>query len=583
MTSELSDTPRAASGRRAGIRSVATLNVTMVLVATASALGFAASALALGRTIGGGVVLFGLSTALLVPIHALLQSHEARGPVGIATASFAVVVLVAGLSATATHDTSWDGRDYQQYAIHRIATGFNPVRDTQMPLGDYRSLELNHYPKAAWYLGAAARNLTGHIEAAKALNILLAWGAACLAFLALEARPWGSLADSVLLAALVGMNPVVTSQLLTNYVDGLGASMLTMLFAVSALLLVDAGRRRFVELGLILIIGLNVKFTITATMAFLLPFLMLGVALHHRWQTTKKLIWTAVAGCLVGLVVVGYSPYVRNTLEYGNPLYPTLGSDAMVSAAEILGPQIEPGFMDRPRPARLALGLFGASMNDPDGYAALKVPFLASRSEFLQFRQPDVRIGGFGPWFGATLLLALVGFVLWGHRRDRGIVAGAALLLLASALLHDGGWWARYAPHLWLIPACGLAVPWSRRRETGGGRSSVGPAVRMVVLSLALANAVGVAASAWSGTIRDTLETHAALEDVQRLVDAGQTVLVFPSFFVGTEYLLEERGIPYALVASEADLPCPRKLTGGTAYSSSSCSAESSGAGSAQR
>jgi hypothetical protein len=575
VTAAPPDAPEETQTFRTAVRGIAAVNATMVLVGVASSLVLAVVVLTLGLSVGKSVVLVGLAATTAVP--ALYLSRRLHSPrvVGLGVIVFVGVVLVSGTLGTVTYDSSWDGRGYHQYAIHLIDTGFNPVRETQEPASNY-NLALNHYPKAAWYVGASLTDLTKRLESAKALNFLLAFGAACLAFLALEARPWASLPDSLVLAGLITLNPVIVTQLFTHYVDGLGASVLTMLLSLSVLLWQEPRGPRLVDLFLVLVIGLNIKFTTTATVVFFLPFLLLSV--WHRRASRgglRRVAVTVVVGCLVGLVLVGYSPYVRNTLEQGNPLYPTFASAAHISADSILAPQIGGRFLERSRVSRLAVSLFSESQNDPGApVRAFKPLYQASRAEFFRFTSPDVRIGGFGPWFGALLLLSLTGMAVFAGPW-RFPVLGAAALLLVSCLFHDGGWWARYSPQPWLIPVLALAVPWSRDGRVGGA-GALRRIVRGAVLTLALVNATGIVFQVVKEEVEVTLRMRSDLHALQELAGSGAEILFYPDW-VAASYLLAEHGIPHVLVDNESDLPCPRRITGGSSYSTADCSRSEAG------
>jgi hypothetical protein len=543
----------------------------MMLVGVTAALVATVLALTLGRSVGVGSLVAGAISALMVPALLLVSSRQSPAVLGLGVSIWTLVVVASGVLATAVFDGSWDGRDYQQFAIHEIAEGFNPIRETAVPQDFYRNLELNHYPKAPWYLGATLAGATDRIETAKTLNFLLAWAAACLAFLALETRPWASLTDSVLLTGLVALNPVISAQLFTHYVDGLGASVVTMLLALSVLHWVAPRHRNLVCLGLVLLIGLNIKFTVTALLGVLLPVIMGALLWRHRNAGVRRRLAVVVTSAtVVGLAVLGYSPYVRNAVEQGHPLYPTLGSNHDIGAANILATQISPEFLAKSRPERVLVSLFSRSQNDPTSpVAAFKAPYRVSRSEFRSFVSPDVRIGGFGPLFGAVTILALTGLTL-GASRQRRMVGTLMVVLAAPVLLHDGGWWARFSPQLWLLPMLALAVPWGEE-PPGRSASILLRGARTLALILLSTNALGVAYVSWSNALSTTNETKSRLAELRQLSASGRDILIYQSVFVALSYKLEESGIPFHLVGTEAELPCPQPLSGGTAFSPATC------------
>jgi hypothetical protein len=118
-----------------------------------------------------------------------------------------------------------------------------------------------------------------------------------------------------------------------------------------------------------------------------------------------------------------------------------------------------PGFGEMNRFERLGRSLFSASSTEaPDGRPRLKLPFTVVGDEATKFHDPEVKVSGFGPFFGGAFLLSVVAFLL--ARGQQGTLAaglcGAALL--GTVLLTAEGWWARIAPQLWLVPFV-LALP----------------------------------------------------------------------------------------------------------------------------
>jgi hypothetical protein len=103
-------------------------------------------------------------------------------------------------------------------------------------------------------------------------------------------------------------------------------------------------------------------------------------------------------------------------------------------------------------------------LNDVGGTPRLKVPFALSADELLAYAAPDTRIGGFGPWFGGAVVVALVALPFARRRRA---IAAVALGLVVSALITPAVFWARLVPQLWWAPlavAVGLAIAPGRRR-----------------------------------------------------------------------------------------------------------------------
>jgi hypothetical protein len=124
---------------------------------------------------------------------------------------------------------------------------------------------------------------------------------------------------------------------------------------------------------------------------------------------------------------------------------------------------------------QLLYGVFGRPGNPIDTEAELVVPFAAIAGPGYAYTTTDARIAGLGPWFGGVLLLAGSG-ALWllrvSERKVRRAAMLAMMFLVGTVVAHPEGWWARYAPQLWLVPVvvlvwAGLVAGWSGRVVTG--------------------------------------------------------------------------------------------------------------------
>jgi hypothetical protein len=82
--------------------------------------------------------------------------------------------------------------------------------------------------------------------------------------------------------------------------------------------------------------------------------------------------------------------------------------------------------------------------------------FWLTRPELSVFEDltPDARAGGFGPLYGAFLILAVAsfGFIFFGKAPSLASCFPLVPVLLSVSLTQT--WWARWAPQGWLIPLC---------------------------------------------------------------------------------------------------------------------------------
>jgi hypothetical protein len=93
--------------------------------------------------------------------------------------------------------------------------------------------------------------------------------------------------------------------------------------------------------------------------------------------------------------------------------------------------------------------------NEPDW----KIPFTISKEELLNMCIPDIRIGGFGYFFGGVFLLTIIGTIIYliKYLKEKNydfiarnlIFIGLSIILVLAL---DGSYWARYIPYVYMIP-----------------------------------------------------------------------------------------------------------------------------------
>lgn len=388
---------------------------------------------------------------------------------------FDLAALFAGLWALGTlcskvYDLSWDGQTYHQEAVFQLAHGWNPIWDAPLPLWHRDIQWINSYPKGTWIIGAMIYLSRKQIESAKLLSPSLMIAALLLGYAACRALSLKR-AMSGLIATLAALCPVVLCQLPSFYVDGVLGSLLTILLSL-AVLYVKQPRGRYL-LAMIAALGMLcvVKFTGIGYAGIYAFCLILFVLLRLRSRLRAVLI-TQTVGIVFGVLFLGFQPYVTNLAAGRHPFHPLAGKHKIDLMAEQLGP----AFTAQPRLVMLTESVFAESSNDRQ-WPRWKIPFAVTQQELHEFVIPDVRIGGFGPWFGAVLLLSGIGLLtlfvtqlrnpkLPSSRREKrrrvpdSLLIGSVVLLgiFGSCLINPALWWARYVPQLWLIPVIVLLL-----------------------------------------------------------------------------------------------------------------------------
>lgn len=273
-------------------------------------------------------------------------------------------------------DTSPDADAYHISGILGLASGWVP---SQGPFGG--DMRVDHWPHGHWALETAAYALWGDVEAGKVvclLYVLAAGGVMAAAVCVLRGRP--TRLDLGLIALTVA-NPVVFSQLLTHYLDGVVYLLCLML--LFGLYLADTVHRRagcwIVAATVILLIN-----TKTAGLYYG-GMLVFGYMLAHlaRWRDlthtphglrARAAVPALAAAAALLAIVVGTRPYVVNWVEHRAVVYPDL--------SRIMRGQRPANLAKAAPPTQLLYLIFGKTGGGQGEAVILKVPGTVSPSEW---------------------------------------------------------------------------------------------------------------------------------------------------------------------------------------------------------
>ena len=358
------------------------------------------------------------------------------------------------------YDISYDGQVYHQEAIIQLAHHWNPVQDYITTDRSHSAVLLNHYAKGPWLYEAALYTATGQIEQSKVFNFLLMMISFLLALSALKSVGKFSTMQSIFFGLLLALNPISIYQAFSFYIDGQLASLLLCLVALSYRLVTHHDKVVLCSFMMSVILTINIKFTGVVYVVACI-FLVGG----YLWLLGKKHLYgyfikSSLVGLFIGICVIGYNPYVTNTVYYGHPFYPLYGGGA--KTMDIMTSNSPPGFMQMNALQKLYVSIFSLSANKFDSEGSnVKKPFTVGLGELRPFVYgADVRIGGFGPWFSGIVvingLILLLIFVFPTKTNMYGASLCASIML--SVLINPEAWWARYVPQFWLAPICMAAV-----------------------------------------------------------------------------------------------------------------------------
>jgi len=400
------------------------------------------------------------------------------------------------------------------------------------------------YPKALWILGAQAVVWGLPLDSGKypALLLIFVVGLTTLRALRLRGIPnsW-----AYPLSLVTALNPVCVVQSTTFYVDGsLGSCLAILIFSLLSYDVTRSGRDLVVALCAALL-ACNLKFTGPVYMALiLLPFAAWW--LFERRLVARDLLICGITASV--LVAASINPYFTNLRNFGSPVYP-------LNERDVMEDQMSAGFLKENTLKKLLISLTFSNLADrpSDNLAADERNFTSpfqSRGfeEFKKFGgTADLRIGGFGPFFGITIALALLAasLLIRGPRSGIGFLL-IALGTLLSVVVNPQMWWARYVPQLWLLPVL---------VATAASRSRITKALALIIVLLmgitSLIAVIGRATSSYVVTLayKDNLKR---IGNAPLLVDTSVSEL---NFLLTLTYRLHEQGTTFEVAMGQCATP----------------------------
>ncbi|MFZ1682651.1 MAG: hypothetical protein WAU88_00840 [Candidatus Zixiibacteriota bacterium] len=406
-----------------------------------------------------------LATVLKAVIYRMESPRPSTRTILLSEFSFVAGAVVLALVSAHFFDYSWDGRYYHQEGVIQLCQGYNPFYqqlDETMVNG---GLWINHYPKASEIVSASLYAVSGNIELGKVQNLLFLFSNLMVGYWLVVSYLKFSRIKSLIFSLLMAANPVVLTQVLTYYVDGQMYSLMLATTFLLVLLLVDRAWSWYLVLAPLIFYSASIKFTAAVYLAMmLLAFCAAPLIIKPARHVARNLIMSGLL-FVIAIVVIGYNPYVSNTIVNGHPLYPVYG----MNNVDIITDQSPAEFSGLNRFSKAFRSYFGETDNilaSSGDRIRFKLPLTFSREEIKRLDDFDLRVAGFGPLFSGFALIAgaLYGLFAFMYFASGGVAPGTKFRLrdyplevlagcfLLSALLMPEFWWARYAPQIWLIP-----------------------------------------------------------------------------------------------------------------------------------
>ncbi len=417
-----------------------------------------------GHSLGAGHFPLAVLFSLLVNYFAarFFLPDETRQLFFKSTIVILLIIIISILFSNLFYDITFDGQMYHLESSIQMKTGWNPFKK-ELPADLNQSIWLNHYGKGGEAPQAAIYALTNRIETTKATNFILLAGSFCLTLSLLIRLGRFSFRKNILFSILLAFNPVSFYQLLSTYIDGQLCSFLLCFIIVAWFIFLDANRFYLLLLACILIVIINIKFTsIVFGAIFTFGTLIIYLVTKNR-KAFQRVLIVSILATVFAVGIVGYFPYVINSVQYHDPLYP--GMKMLQSEAAKQTPE---SFMHMNRFGKFFTSFFSHTDDlhlylDKNPSIPLKVPFTVNKTDLYNAAKPYVvHMAGFGPFFSGICVAAIAFFCLFLVRLKRWNTWIPVFILIATVLFSvfiiSEAWFARYAPQLWFVPVFLLIV-----------------------------------------------------------------------------------------------------------------------------
>lgn len=172
-------------------------------------------------------------------------------------------LLLVGVSIAISvfyFDLSWDGQWYLQSAIYHLENSWNPFLEPIKEFEIFNSTPINHFPKSSWYFAASVFSTLGVFEAGKGINFILLFVTILLVYQTLQDYNIAK-SKSIILTAIVVLNPVVWSEITTYLVDGLLVLYLTIYITILFAWLRSPNIKLVLIGSFAIVLVINTKFT----------------------------------------------------------------------------------------------------------------------------------------------------------------------------------------------------------------------------------------------------------------------------------------------------------------------------------
>lgn len=380
-----------------------------------------------------------------------VYAYKKNGSLNLELPVAAVLILVSILIGAVLPDASWDGQAYHQPAIYALSHGWNPVYQPHTAIALDVDIWINHYAKGLEAAEATIVALTGNLESGKAINFLFGLSAFfyLIPFLKRILKPKGISSKRVCFYAFILAFPnIFFCQFLTFYVDYAAYYLILWLLMgfVSLYRKVDI-HHSYILVFASIFMAFTIKFNMLFWAGYATFFYLVYLLFKKRYSVIKPLVFVCLASVLAALLTSGFNPYITNSVEHHNPIYP-LGTSSE-NLEYLANDGIAKSLAGKGRIQQVVESLFSRPDDGMVGY----VPIYKIVSNNIKTAGgADARLGGGGFFFVDLIVITL--FVLLALRKGKhySLLLSFSLITFSTLFILPFGSSHRYVPYVYFIP-----------------------------------------------------------------------------------------------------------------------------------
>ena len=398
--------------------------------------------------------------------------------------SLLLMLFVILLSAIIP-DGSYDGQAYHQPMIYALSHGWNPVYDSHNTIISDNwemNIWIDHYCKGMETVSATIVAMTGNLESGKAVSWLLGLSSLFLIcdFLG---RSVGektlNFRKKIFYTLCLALPPIFATQVFSYYIDLCGYfTVVWLIFALYGIYSRKAILDYLLMSAAIILAG-STKFNMLFWVGFFTLIFLIFLFVQKKYRLMNRVISVAVGAVVLTILTSGFNPYITNTIDHCNPIYPLGIGD---KDTEYLNDGAQPLFLQKKnRVIQILYSYTSRPSNILDGKYI--PPYIVTENNIMSAGSPCARIGGGGIVFVDILLLS---FILYAISKRSSMYKNTCIfigVLLSSLLILPMGSSYRYVPFFYILPIVILLYT-----EYAGFKYNIGKWLRRLVYILLVLN-----------------------------------------------------------------------------------------------